>query len=108
MKFFDNFKKKVKTDVTAIDNEREDLENKAANAMDTIRQNPTFIKLENQGADELVALGIQAGIALAESASHTDIPVSQDAINKVADKGGDILVKFVNKIIGLIINQLRK
>lgn len=87
---------------------REDLENKAATLLENISKNETFTKLENLGADKLVAMGIEAGIALAESAAKQDIPVDQNVINNVADKGGDGLVHFIKNITKAVVKQLRK
>lgn len=104
MKFFDRFKKEVKK----VDDRREAFENKAADLMDKIGKNEAYVKYKNKGADKLVALGIEAGIALAESQTGEDITISQDTIDKVADKGGDGVVKIWDKFMSLIKKQLRK
>ena len=100
--------KKAKDEIKEIDAKREALENKTADLMDKIGKNETFIKYKNEGADKLVALGIQAGIAFAESQTGQDINISDETINKIADKGGDGLVKIWDKLISLVKKQLRK
>lgn len=104
MGFFDRFKNKVKN----IDDEREALENKAADLMDKIGKNETFIKYENEGADKLVELGIKAGIAIASSQTGSPITVEEETIDRIADKGGDIVVGLLGKVFGWIKKQLRK
>ena len=108
MGLLDKFKKNVKEDIVTIDLKREELENKAAAILEKISKNKTFTKLENEGADKLVAMGIEAGIALAESAVKQDIPVDQTVIDNIADKGGDGLVHFIKNVTKEIVKQLRK
>jgi len=104
----DKLKKKAKEDVKNIHDKREAFENRAADKMDEIGKNETYIKLKNKGADELVEKGIELGIAIAESQSGNDIPISQETIDKIADKGGDGLVKIWDTVIGWFKKQLRK
>ena len=61
MKIF-NF---VVTKIKNVDACREEKENEFADLMNKIGQNEAFKKAENEGADKLVALGIQAGITFA-------------------------------------------
>jgi len=104
MKIFNFLVTKVKN----VDACREEKENEFADLMDKIGQNEAFKKAENEGADKLVALGIQAGITFASAQTGQEIPISQEVINKIADKGGDKLVGVVNAFANLFEKQLRK
>lgn len=104
MGLLDCFKNRFKK----VDDKREALENKAADLMDKIGKNETYIKYKNEGADKLVALGLQAGIAVAESQTGEDITIEQATIDKISDKGGDVVVNVWDRIMGFIKKQLRK
>lgn len=108
MKRKKEIKEVIAQDLKKIDDEREHFENRVADILQSISANSTFTKLENEGADELVALGIQAGIALAESATKQNIPVDTTTIDNIADKCSDKLVDFLKKITKLVCVQLRK
>lgn len=107
MKLFNKFEITCKP-IMAIHDWREDREDKVVAIMDTIGKNEAWIKMKNEGADELVALGIQAGIAMAEGQSGQDITIPQESIDKIADKGGDKLVGVFDKIVGAFKKLLKR
>lgn len=82
--------------------------NELADLLDKIGANPTYVKLKNQGADELVEYGIKMGIKFAESQYGKSVPFDETAIEGFADKGGDILVGFWDKFWGIIKKILRR
>ena len=110
-----NFKKKVKhvkdslvQDIKTIDTQREELENKVADDMDKLGKNETYIKLKNEGADKLVAMGIQLGVSIASAQTGSPIIVEQKTMDNIADKGGDVVVSLWDKFISFLKWQLRK
>lgn len=100
--------RRTKAVIIKIDDFREEKENKVADLMDKIGKNEAYIKIKNEGADKLVALGIQTGITLAESQSNQDITISQETIDRISDKGGDKLVGIWDSVMSWVKKLLRK
>ena len=91
-----------------LDDKREVDEDKLVELFNKLAQNEQYIKFKNKGADALIEAGLKAGIALAESQLNTEINIPEETIDKIADKGGDILVKVFDKLIVRLKKLLNK